>query len=166
MLDERSTVDNYSDRMAAPDPATYLGLRRATEAYASGIDRRDAAKFLSAFHPDARLHIHYPATDEPMSMMSGHEQLSRVTEVIQRYAQTCHFLGQSTFEVEDDEATGETYCLAHHLSPGLHGGDNLVMHIRYDEHLRRGADGVWRFTDRAVLIDWLDRRVALVVGAW
>jgi hypothetical protein len=152
--------------MPAPDPATYLALRRATEAYASGIDRRDTALFLSAFEPDGKLHIHYPATGEAMSLMTGHDELSRVTEVIQRYAQTCHFLGQSTFDVTGDEAIGETYCLAHHLSPGLHGGDNLVMHIRYDEHLRRSADGTWRFTDRAVLIDWMDRRVAMVVGAW
>ena len=153
--------------MASPDPATYLALRRATESYASGIDRRDTEQFLSAFHPDGRLRIHYPSTDDtPISQMDGHGELERVTTVIERYAQTCHFLGQSTFDVDGDEATGETYCLAHHLSPGPHGGDNLVMHIRYEEHLRRADDGIWRFTDRGCRIDWMDRRLALVVGQW
>jgi len=52
----------------------------------------------------------------------------------------------------------------HHLSPTVHGGDNLVIHIRYDEHLRKGDDDVWRHTDRGVLIDWMDRRLAHVVG--
>jgi len=89
-----------------------------------------------------------------------------VTAVIQRYAQTSHFLGQSTFDVDGDEAAGETYCLASHLSPGPHGGDTFVMHIRYDEHLRRGADGVWRFFDRGVLIDWTDRQLAVTVGSF
>jgi len=46
----------------------------------------------------------------------------------------------------------------------VHGGDNLVIHIRYDEHLRKGDDDVWRHTDRGVLIDWMDRRLAHVVG--
>jgi len=41
-----------------------------------------------------------------------------------------------------------------------------VMHIRYDEHLRRGADGVWRFFDRGVLIDWTDRQLAVTVGSF
>jgi len=151
--------------MPAPDPATYLALRVAAESYASGIDRRDTAKFLSAFHPEGRLHVHSPATAaEPSSQRDGHAELAEVTTIIQRYAQTCHFLGQSTYEVDGDEATGETYCLAHHLSPTLHGGDNLVMHIRYDEHLRKGTDGVWRYTDRGVLIDWMDRRLAQVIG--
>ena len=152
--------------MTAPDPATYLALRAAAEAYASGIDRRDTARFLSAFHPDGRLRVYNPSTAaEPGSVRAGHEELGMVTTVIQRYAQTCHFLGQSTFDVQGDEATGETYCLAHHLSPGVHGGDNLVMHIRYEEHLSKGTDGVWRYFDRAVLIDWIDRRLANVVGA-
>jgi len=151
--------------MAAPDPPTFLALRAVAIDYAAGLDRRDAERFVAAFHDDGQLRIHHPASSpEPQSVRRGHAELAQVTEVIQRYEQTCHFLGQSSFDVVDDEASGETYCTAHHLAAGPHGGETYVMHIRYEEHLRRGDDGIWRFVDRAVLIDWTDRHLAGVVG--
>ena len=151
--------------MPAPDPMTQLELQAVLARYAKGLDRRDRQLFLSAFHTDCRLRIHSPATDPtPVSDRRGHGELADVTDVIGRYAQTFHFLGQSAFQVDGDEATGETHCLAHHLTVGPHGGENLVMHIRYDERLRRGDDGEWRFVDRGVMIDWMDRRLAVPLG--
>ena len=147
--------------MAAPDPTTYLALRALAETYAKGVDKRDEAAFLAAFHPDAWLHVHNPSeSTELMSEMRGHAELAKVPQFITVYPKTYHFLGQSSYDVQGDEATGETYCIAHHLSPTRHGGDDYVMHIRYEDRYRTGDDGAWRIAERAVRIDWTERRLA------
>ena len=35
---------------------------------------------------------------------------------LNQYAATMHFNGQSTIYLDGDRATGESYCLAHHLT--------------------------------------------------
>ncbi|GAA3828298.1 hypothetical protein GCM10022403_071960 [Streptomyces coacervatus] len=48
-----------------------------------------------------------------------------------------------------DTATGEVYCLAHHLKDG----QVLVTVIRYQDNYSR-QDGEWRLDDRTVITDW------------
>jgi hypothetical protein len=71
-----------------------------------------------------------------------------------------HMLGQSMYEQDGDRATGEVYCLAHHLDPALNGPSNYVMYMRYEDRYRR-VDGQWRIETRRVNIDWTDRRIAV-----
>jgi hypothetical protein len=52
---------------------------------------------------------------EPTQELNGREVLTPVFEDLNRYEATTHFNGQSTIALEGDRATGETYCLAHHL---------------------------------------------------
>jgi hypothetical protein len=135
-------------------------LRNLAERYAQGVDRRDREVFLSAFHPDATLAVHHPSEkEEGINVMQGHEQIGRVPEFIQVYPKTYHVLGQSTYEIDGDTATGETYCVAHHLTPDRHGGTNYVMYIRYADTYRRDG-GEWRIATRRVNVDWTDHRAA------
>jgi hypothetical protein len=135
-------------------------LRNLAERYAQGVDRRDRAVFLSAFHPDATLAVHHPSEkEEGINVMQGHEQIGKVPEFIQVYPKTYHVLGQSTYEIDGDTATGETYCVAHHLTPDRHGGTNYVMYIRYADTYRRDG-GEWRIATRRVNVDWTDHRAA------
>lgn len=135
-------------------------LRNLAERYAQGVDRRDRDAFLSAFHPDATLAVHHPSEkEEGINVMRGHEQIGRVPEFIKVYPKTYHVLGQSTYEIDGDTATGETYCVAHHLTPDRHGGTNYVMYIRYADTYRRD-DGEWRIATRRVNVDWTDQRAA------
>ena len=69
-------------------------------------------------------------------------------------------LGQSTYAIGDGEATGEVYCVAHHLTPDAHGGTNYVMYIRYEDTYRPDADGVWKFAQRRLRVDWTETRAA------
>ncbi len=141
--------------------ATRAALRVLAERYAGGVDRRDVARFLSAFHADGRLRVYNPSeADEPVNEMRGHEQIGVIPEVIKVYPKTYHVLGQSTYEILGDTATGEVYCMAHHLTSDRHGGTNYVMYIRYADEYRAGTDGEWRIADRRVLIDWTEARVA------
>jgi len=139
---------------------TRAALRNLAERYAQGVDRRDRDTFLSAFHPDATLAVHHPSEmEEGVNVMQGHEQIGRVPEFIQVYPKTYHVLGQSTYEIDGDAATGETYCVAHHLTPDRHGGTNYVMYIRYADTYRREG-GEWRIATRRVNVDWTDQRAA------
>jgi hypothetical protein len=58
-----------------------------------------------------------------------------------------------------EEATGEVYCVAHHLSSATPGeGDDYVMYIRYlDAYVREAGDD-WRITRRDVITDAVERR--------
>jgi hypothetical protein len=81
-----------------------------------------------------------------------------------RYTRTFHFVGQSSYEIGDDEATGEVYCLAHHLTPDRNGGTSYVMHMRYLDTYRRDGGGSWKFADRTAYVDWTETRSADLPG--
>lgn len=127
--------------------------------YAAGADRRDADLFVSAFVPDGRLRRYDPSdAPEPATDRHGHAALAAVPDLLSRYAHTFHHLGQARYEIDGEVATGEVYCLAHHLTrddpPMMH-----VMHIRYLDRYRLAA-GRWGIEDRRVLVDWTEHRPA------
>ena len=147
--------------MASTDESTIrLQLRSLAERYASGVDRHDDVDgFVALFLPDAVIEIYDPSdAEEPRVVPS--ERIARIPQSIQRYAKTFHFLGQSTYAIGDGEATGEVYCIAHHLTPDQHGGTNYVMYIRYQDTYRPDADGVWKFAQRCLRVDWTETRAA------
>jgi ketosteroid isomerase-like protein len=147
------------------DAATRHTLRSLAERYAQGVDRRDAATFVALFHDDAVITIHDPSESTEPRELRGIERLAKIPEVIKRYAKTFHLLGQSTYEIGDREATGEVYCIAHHLtpddtSPEGAGGTDFVMYIRYEDTYRTDADGIWKFAHRRLRVDWTETRAA------
>jgi SnoaL-like domain len=58
---------------------------------------------------------------------------------------------------ELDRATGEAYCIAHHLT--LDGEKRRLM-VAYLRHLDSFAkiDGAWLFAERLLYVDWLEQR--------
>jgi SnoaL-like domain len=135
-------------------------LRSLAVAYASGVDQRNADRILSAFHPDAVFTIYGPASaTEPTGVMNGHSDLARIAVRIAVYVKTFHLLGQSRYDVTRDEATGETYCEAHHIDLRGDRPIDRVMYIRYQDTYRRD-DGAWRIATRTLLTDWVDIRNA------
>ena len=38
--------------------------------------------------------------------------------MLEQYDQTFHFVGNTRYEIDATHATGEVYCLAHHLTRG------------------------------------------------
>ena len=141
---------------AADDAATRQELRSLAERYAQGVDRREVETFVALFHDDAVITIHDPSESTEPRELRGIERLAKIPEVIQRYAKTFHLLGQSTYAIGDGEATGEVYCVAHHLTPDAHGGTNYVMYIRYEDTYRPDAGGAWKFAERRLRVDWTE----------
>jgi uncharacterized protein (TIGR02246 family) len=135
-------------------------LRGLSEQYFVAIDAGDAEGFAGVFAPDGRL-VAYTADDEQTSTGEwiGHETIAAFAPMLMAtYAHTFHLMGQATYEVRGDEATGLVYCVAHHLSRAARGGTNHVMYIRYRDSYRRDAAGAWKIAVRAVVISWPEIR--------
>jgi SnoaL-like domain len=85
-------------------------------------------------------------------------RLAPVFADLNRYAATMHFVGQSTIlTLTGDGATGEAYCLAHHLT--VDGGKRRLMiaTLRYADTFAK-KDGAWLFAQRRLYVDWLEDR--------
>ena len=150
------TVGRMSPAATAEDVAE---LRALAENYAHGADRRDREAFLSAFHPDARLLVFTNSDDaEPRGVRQGHEALGAIPDMLSRYDKTFHFLGNHRYSVEGDTASGEVYCMAHHLTNDVHGATDFIMLIRYLDSYRREPGGAWRIAERQVRPDWTESR--------
>jgi SnoaL-like domain len=67
-------------------------------------------------------------------------------------------IGQSTiFSLTEDKATGETYCLAHHVIVAEGKRRLIVASLRYlDSFVKQ--DGGWLFAERQLYVDWTEER--------
>src|ERR1700735_2627136 len=126
------------------EAADRLAIRELFDAYAHCADRRDAKGQMALFTEDTRFAVYMDARDpEPTQELHGREALAPVFDALNAYAATMHFNGQSIVELDGDRATGESYCLAHHLTVAEDGSRTLmVASIRYlDTFVQQ--DGAW-----------------------
>jgi SnoaL-like domain len=77
---------------------------------------------------------------------------------LNKYDATTHFVGQSTiFTLSDNRATGETYCLAHHVTVDGQKRSLMIAALRYLDTFVK-IDGAWLFAERRLYVDWIDDR--------
>ncbi|WSP68233.1 nuclear transport factor 2 family protein [Streptomyces sp. NBC_01236] len=97
-------------------------------------------------------------TAAPTQELHGREALAPVFDNLNTYKATTHFNGQSTVSLDGDRASGETYCLAHHISFGTDDERTvMIASIRYlDQFVKQG--GGWCFAERQLLVDWTETR--------
>jgi len=141
------------------EAADRLAIRELIDAYAHCADRRDAKGQMALFSADTRFIVFMDATAaEPTQQLHGRESLAPVFDNLNAYAATTHFNGQSTISLDGDRATGESYCLAHHLSVGEDGQRTMMIaSIRYLDELVK-QDGQWFFAERRLMVDWTETR--------
>ena len=144
----------------SPDEtADRLAIRELVEAYAHCADGRDAKGQMSLFTADTHFVVYMDAMDpKPTQELHTREALAPVFAELNKYEATTHFVGQSTIlTLTSDRATGEAYCLAHHVT--LDGGKRrlMVASLRYlDTFVKK--DGAWLFAERLLYVDWVDER--------
>src|SRR4030095_313864 len=104
-----------------------LAIRELVEAYARCADRRDAQGQMSLFTADTHFLVYMDARDAtPSQELRSREALAPVFAELNKYEATTQFVGQSTiFTLADGCATGEAYCLAHHVT--VEGGRRRLM---------------------------------------
>jgi ketosteroid isomerase-like protein len=137
--------------------ADQRALERLTEDYAHATDRREAASAASLFTEDGLLTLFMDGPSAaPTRQHCGRPAIAAAIASVSRYDVTTHFLGQRSFDVDGDQARGETYCLACHLrrKPGLLV--NVLLSVRYLDSCVR-SDGRWLFRERRLIADWTGR---------
>jgi len=141
------------------EAADRAAIRELVDAYAHCADRRDAEGQKSLFTEDTHFVVHMDGQgSEPTQVLDGREALTPVFEDLNRYTATMHFNGQSTIALDGDRATGESYCMAHHLSVGADGQRTLMIAaIRYDDVFVK-RQGAWLFAERRLMVDWIETR--------
>src|SRR5258705_8965198 len=144
-----------SSEEAADRPA----IRELVEAYAHCADRRDVKAQMSIFTADTHFVVYMNAKDPtPSQELHSREALAPVFAELNKYDATTHFVGQSTiFTLTADRATGEAYCLAHHVT--LEGEKRRLMlaSLRYLDTFVK-LNGAWLFSERLLYVDWTEER--------
>jgi hypothetical protein len=118
--------------------ADRLAIRELVDAYACCADRRDADGQKSLFTEDTHFVVYMDgAGTEPTQPLSGREALTPVFDALNTYQATMHLNGQTTIAFDDDRATGESYCIAHHLFTDEGERKLMVAHLRYHDTFRQ-----------------------------
>jgi hypothetical protein len=141
------------------EPADRLAIRSLIDAWAHCADRRQPNEQAALFTSDGTVKVYAgdPATNEPIQSLTGRAAMAEAFKVLDGYDVTTHFTGQSSVRLHGDQATGETYCLAHHLWVVNGVRTLMVMSIRYLDSFVRDNDR-WLFAERVLVIDWTDSR--------
>src|SRR6201990_1869412 len=141
------------------EAADRLAIRELVEAYAHRADRRDAKGQMSLFTANTHFVVYMNAKDSmPSQELHSREALAPVFAELNKYDATTHFVGQSTiFTLTADRATGEAYCLAHHVTVGDGKRRLMLASLRYHDTFVK-MDGTWLFAERLLYVDWMDER--------
>lgn len=136
-----------------------LAIQDLVARYASAADRRDVDALVALFSADAEL-IRPPALlrKGDSAALRGREAIAdAIVAALTPLHATYHLVGQQTAAVRGDTATGEVYCMAHHIYlRGDQHHDN-VMAVRYLDTYERGAAG-WLFTRREPVVVFSEDR--------
>ena len=145
--------------LSPSEAADRLAIRELIEAYAHCADRRDAKDQMALFTEDTHFVVYMNTKDPtPSQELRSREALAPVFAELNKYDATTHFVGQSTiFTLTPDRATGEAYCLAHHVT--VDGGKRrlMVASLRYLDTFVK-IDGGWFFSERRLYVDWMEER--------
>jgi ketosteroid isomerase-like protein len=130
-------------------------IRHAATLYAIGADRRDPAIWTEIMTEDMVLIT-------PRGRIDGRERvLAALPKLAAAFTATQHCVTNQLHAIDGDIATGETYCVADHMTQAVDGTRSILRWaIRYQDELRR-TDGGWRFTRRELTLDWEERRDAV-----
>jgi ketosteroid isomerase-like protein len=141
------------------EAADRLAIRELIEAYAHCADRRDGKGQMALFTADTHFVVYMNAKDpKPSQDLHSREALAPVFADQNQYDATTHFVGQSTiFTLNGDRATGEAYCLAHHVTVDGEKRRLMVASLRYLDTFTK-IDGAWLFAERLLYVDWLEQR--------
>lgn len=127
--------------------------------YAVAADRRDREELVSLFSENAELVR--PAAllrKGEDAALTGREAIAdSIVAALKPLHATYHLIGQQTVNITGGTASGEVYCMAHHIYlRGEEYRDN-VMAVRYlDDYERGPAD--WVFTRREPVVVFSEDR--------
>jgi hypothetical protein len=144
--------------MTPEEAAGRVAIRELIDAYAHCADRRDADGQMALFTADTHFVVYMDAgSSEPSIELHSRAELAPVFDDLNRYVATTHFNGQNSVTISGATATGESYCLAHHVSAEGNERTIMIASIRYEDTFTK-LDGTWLFSERRLFVDWTDTR--------
>ena len=143
------SIETASDRLALLD---------LSYAYARNADRIDAEALGALFADDGVLRIISRGAESAPVERVGPADITSAIKRLDRYEVTFHMVGNHYYEIDGDSATGEVYCIAHHVHGEPGSKRDHVMMIRYNDRYRREGSG-WRFAQRELPVDWTEERL-------
>ncbi|RFU78436.1 hypothetical protein TARUN_3783 [Trichoderma arundinaceum] len=133
-----------------------LAIRQVIDRYAHCADRRLADEQMSLFTEETHFTVYMQGEgSQPSQVVRTREDLRPVFEFLLGYTHTTHINGQSIIDIGADgkTASGETYCIAHHVSEKDGQRQLYVANLRYQDTLKKGEDGKWLFSERKLYLD-------------
>ena len=150
--------------ISADEAADRLAIRELVDAYAFCADARDAEGEKALFTDDTRFVVYMAGEgSEATDDLRGRESRTPVFDNLNTYAVTMHLNGQSTVALDGDRATGETYCLAHHVYSQDGERQLMIAALRYQDAFAK-AGGTWRFAERRLYVRWIETRTLEAAG--
>jgi hypothetical protein len=144
--------------LSPTEAADRLAIRELFDAYASCADRRDAEGQKAVFTADTRFAVYMDGPgSEPSYVLEGREALSPVFDDLNRYEVTMHFNGQSTVTIDGNQATGDSYTIAHHVFTEDGSRKMMVAWLRYLDTFTK-LDESWYIADRSIILEWSETR--------
>ena len=128
-----------------------LAVKDLSHRYAIALDRGDREEWASLFSDDV-------AFESGTSVRGLSDVLRIPSEQLARYKKTLHSVTTQRISLAGDRATGEVYCIAHHIYEDFHQNGRFpfdLSHnflIRYNDDYAR-IDGRWVFTRRRVVTE-------------
>jgi hypothetical protein len=142
------------------EQADRLAIRELIDAYAHCADRRDAEGQKSLFTADTHFAVYMDGEgSKPTQVLHGREALTPVFDDLNRYQVTMHFNAQSTIILDGHRATGDSYCIAHHLYTEGDERKLMLAFLRYGDTFVK-TDGAWLFAERNLYVDWVETRTS------
>ncbi|MCU1494626.1 MAG: hypothetical protein JWO62_2390 [Acidimicrobiaceae bacterium] len=140
------------------EAADRLAIRELFDSYAHCADTRDAEgqKALFTEHTRFAVYMDGPGT-EPSYVLEGREALSPVFDDLNRYEATMHFNGQCTVILDGNQATGDSYTIAHHVYAEDGNRMMMVAWLRYLDVFAK-IHGAWYFAERQLILKWSEVR--------
>ena len=139
--------------------ADRLAIRELVDAYADCADRRNAKGQMALFTKDTAFHVFMDSKSPEATYVLHGREAAPVFADLNQYQATTHFNGQSTVRLEGDRATGESYCIAYHLTVDGEKRTLMLASIRYLDHFVQQG-GVWLFAERKLMVDWTETRAS------
>ena len=158
--DQETGATRINADLTLTELADRPAIRELVDAYARCADRRDTDGQKSLFTEDTHFVVYMDGEGtEPTQALTGREALTPVFDALNAYQATMHFNGQSTIALDGDRATGESYCIAHHLFTDDGERQLMVAWLRYGDVFVK-VDGAWLFAERNLYVDWTETRAS------
>ena len=145
---EIQTIDTLPSSDAQQLLVDRAAITDVTIRYCWALDTKDWAVLDTVFTEDAN--------GDLLEDVVGRVAIKkRVETALSRMDETQHLISNHQIVVRGDTATCRCYLQAQHVRKAAHGGPNFIIAGRYEDELKRTADG-WRITFRRLVVMWTD----------